>query len=122
MCAGAKDTEIIKIILNFDIFRSNILFIQNNIVPLHPVWNKLQTGKKAQIGCNVSHSKHRTKRSFDVNLFSKKFYYVEEDCWISLKISAAGLRLINKVGLDAALKMAVNKGYCQWKDIKVIGD
>ena len=35
------------------------------------------TGKKAQLGCNVSHSKHRTKRSFDVNLFSKKFYYVE---------------------------------------------
>ena len=60
------------------------------------------TGKKAQIGNNVSHSKHRTKRSFDVNLFSKKFYYVEEGCWISLKISAAGLRLINKVGLDAA--------------------
>ena len=28
------------------------------------------TGKKAQLGCNVSHSKHRTKRSFDVNLFS----------------------------------------------------
>ena len=80
------------------------------------------TGKKAQIGCNVSHSKHRTKRSFDVNLFSKKFYYVEEECWISLKISAAGLRLINKVGLDAALKQAVAKGYCDWKDIKVIGD
>ena len=37
------------------------------------------TGKKAQIGNNVSHSKHRTKRSFDVNLFSKKFYYVEEN-------------------------------------------
>ena len=77
------------------------------------------TGKKAQIGCNVSHSKHRTKRSFDVNLFKKKFYYVEEACWISLKISAAGLRLINKVGLDAALRQAVSKGYCDWKDIKV---
>ena len=50
------------------------------------------TGKKAQMGNNVSHSKHRTKRSFDVNLFSKKFFYVEENCWISLKISAAGLR------------------------------
>ena len=71
------------------------------------------TGKKAQIGCNVSHSKHHTKRSFDVNLFSKKFYYV---------ISAAGLRMINKVGLDAALKQAVAKGYVDWKDIKVIGD
>ena len=80
------------------------------------------TGKKAQIGNNVSHSKHRTKRSFDVNLFSKKFYYVEEDCWIQLKISAAGLRMINKVGLDAALKQAVAKGFVAWKDIKVIGD
>ncbi|WP_288145836.1 50S ribosomal protein L28 [Xylanibacter rodentium] len=80
------------------------------------------TGKKAQIGNHVSHSKHRTKRSFDVNLFSKKFYYVEEECWISLKISAAGLRMINKVGLDAALKQAVAKGFCEWKDIKVIGD
>ena len=80
------------------------------------------TGKKAQIGNNVSHSKHRTKRSCDVNLFSKKFYYVEEQCWIRLKISAAGLRMINKVGLDAALKQAVAKGYVDWKDIKVIGD
>ena len=80
------------------------------------------TGKKAQIGNNVSHSKHRTKRSFDVNLFSKKFYYVEENCRIQLKISAAGLRMINKVGLDAALKQAVAKGFVDWKDIKVIGD
>ena len=80
------------------------------------------TGKTAQIGNNVSHSKHRTKRSFDVNLFSKKFFYVEEDCWIQLKISAAGLRLINKVGLDAALKQAVANGFVDWKDIKVIGD
>ena len=67
------------------------------------------TGKKAMVGNNVSHSKRRTKRTFDVNLFSKKFYYVEQDCWISLKISAAGLRLINKVGLDAALTAAVAK-------------
>lgn len=80
------------------------------------------TGKKAQIGNNVSHSKHRTKRRFDVNLFNKKFYYVEEACWISLKVSAAGLRLINKIGLDAALKQAVNKGILDWKEIKVIGD
>ena len=78
--------------------------------------------KICQITGKVSHSKHRTKRSFDVNLFSKKFYYVEEQCWISLKISAAGLRLINKVGLDAALKQAVKNGYVDWKDIKVIGE
>ncbi len=70
----------------------------------------------------MSHSKHRTKRRFEVNIFRKKFYYVEENCWISLKLSAAGLRLINKVGLDAALKHAIAKGYCNRNDIKVIGD
>ncbi|MCQ2050728.1 MAG: 50S ribosomal protein L28 [Bacteroidaceae bacterium] len=78
------------------------------------------TGKKAMVGNNVSHSKRRTKRTFDVNLFTKKFYYVEEDCWISLRLSAAGLRTINKLGLDAALKEAVAKGYCDWKSIKII--
>ena len=65
------------------------------------------TGKKALIGNNVSHSKRRTKRTFDVNLFTKKFYYVEQDCWISLNICANGLRVINKKGLDAALNEAV---------------
>ena len=78
------------------------------------------TGKKAMVGNNVSHSKRRKKRRFNVNLFTKKFYYVEQDCWISLNISAAGLRYINKVGLDAALASAVAKGYCDWKTIKVI--
>ena len=42
------------------------------------------TGKKAMIGNNVSHSKRRTKRTFYLNLFNKKFYYVEQDCLISL--------------------------------------
>lgn len=78
------------------------------------------TGKKAMVGNNVSHSRRRTKRLFNVNLFTKKFFYVEEDCWISLKLSASGLRYINKVGLDAALKNAVDKGYITWNDIKVV--
>lgn len=69
------------------------------------------TGKKAMVGNNVSHSKRRTKRTFDVNLFTKKFFWVEQDTWISLNVSAAGLRTINKVGLDAAIKKASLKGY-----------
>ena len=63
------------------------------------------------VGNNVSHSKRRTKRTFEVNLFNKKFYWVEQDMWISLKISAAGLRTINKIGLDAAIKKAADKGF-----------
>ena len=69
------------------------------------------TGKKAMVGNNVAHSNVKTKRKFNVNLFKKKFYWAEEDCWISLSVSAAGLRTINKIGLDAALKKAAEKGY-----------
>jgi large subunit ribosomal protein L28 len=69
------------------------------------------TGKKAIVGNNVSHSNAKTKRRFNVNLFSKKFYWVEHDTWVSLNISAAGLRVINKIGLDAAIKQAAEKGY-----------
>lgn len=78
------------------------------------------TGKKAMTGNNVSHSKRRTKRKFNVNLFTKKFYWVEEDLWILLTLSARGLRTINKMGLDAALKEAEKKGNLDFKDIKVL--
>ncbi len=69
------------------------------------------TGKKAMVGNNVSHSKRRTKRRFEINLFSKKFYWVEQDMWITLNVTAAGLRTINKIGLDAAIKKAAEKGH-----------
>ena len=71
------------------------------------------TGKTAMIGNNVSHSKRRTKRKFDVNLFKKKFYLAEEDRWVNLTVSAAGIRTINKNGLKAALKNAQEKGYVE---------
>ena len=69
------------------------------------------TGKKAIVGNNVSHSKRRTKRKFNVNLFTKKFFWVEEQAWITLTLSAAGLRTINKKDLDAAIKDAARQGY-----------
>ncbi len=68
------------------------------------------TGKKAITGNNVSHSKRRTKRKFNVNVHTRKFYWVEQGTWIKLTVSAAGLRLINKIGLDAALKKAAADG------------
>ncbi|HSO86560.1 MAG TPA: 50S ribosomal protein L28 [Draconibacterium sp.] len=71
------------------------------------------TGKKAMGGNNVSHSKRRTKRKFDVNLFKKKFYLPDEDRWVKLTISAAGIRTINKNGLNAALKHAQEKGFVE---------
>ncbi len=69
------------------------------------------TGKKVMVGNNVSHSKRRTKRKFLPNLFKKKFYLPEEDRWISLTVSANGIRTINKNGLNATLKSAKEKGF-----------
>ncbi|MCG6186264.1 50S ribosomal protein L28 [Maribellus maritimus] len=69
------------------------------------------TGKKALVGNNVSHSKRRTKRTFDVNLFKKKFYLPDENRWVNLTVSAAGIRTINKNGVKSALQNAVEKGY-----------
>ncbi len=72
------------------------------------------TGKKAMVGNNVSHSNRKTKRKFNVNLFRKKFYWVEQDTTICLNISANGLRTINKIGLDAAIKSAAEKGFLKF--------
>lgn len=78
------------------------------------------TGKKVQVGNNVSHSKRRTKRKFEVNLHTKKFYWVEQDMWIELRLSAHALRTINKIGLNAALKKAEAEGNLDFKDIKIL--
>jgi large subunit ribosomal protein L28 len=69
------------------------------------------TGKKAMVGNNVSHSKRRTKRKFNANIFTKKFFIAEENRWVTLNVSAAGLRTINKKGLVAALKDAHKDGF-----------
>jgi large subunit ribosomal protein L28 len=69
------------------------------------------TGKKAMVGNNVSHSKRRTKRRFFPNLFDKRFFLPEENRWIKLRVSASGIRTINKKGLKSALDGAVEKGY-----------
>lgn len=68
------------------------------------------TGKRRMIGNNVSHSKRRTKREFAPNLRIKKFWSEEEKRFITLKVSAAGIRNIQKNGLAVSLKKAQEKG------------
>jgi large subunit ribosomal protein L28 len=68
------------------------------------------TGKSVIIGNNVSHSKRRTKREFCPNLKTKRFWFEEEKRFVTLKVSAAGIRTINKKGLKVALKEAQEKG------------
>ena len=68
------------------------------------------TGRKRMNGNNVAHSKLRTKRDFSLNLKTKKFWSEEEQRFITLKVSAKGMRIIEKNGLDATLRDAREKG------------
>lgn len=69
------------------------------------------TGKSVLVGNNVSHSNVKTKRRFSPNLITKKFYIPEEDSYVTLKISTAALRTINKKGISACIKEARLKGF-----------
>lgn len=68
------------------------------------------TGKRPQVGNNVSHANNKTKRKFYPNLQKKRFYVPEEDKWITLKVSTSAIRTINKKGITAVLKEARKKG------------
>ena len=68
------------------------------------------TGKKPISGHNVSHSNIKSKRRFLPNLQKKRFYFAEEDRWITLKVSTDALRTINKKGLNTIVKELRAKG------------
>lgn len=61
------------------------------------------TGKKPMSGNNVSHANNRTKRRFLPNLQYRRFWVENENKWIRLRVSQAGLRLIDKKGIDTVL-------------------
>ena len=69
------------------------------------------TGRKRMRGNNVAHSKLRTKRDFSLNVKNKKFWSEEEQRFITLRVSAKGMRTIRKNGLAASVKEAQEKGY-----------
>ena len=61
------------------------------------------TGKKPMVGNNVSHANNKTKRRFLPNLQNRRFWVESENRWVRMRVSAAGLRIIDKLGIDAVL-------------------
>jgi large subunit ribosomal protein L28 len=68
------------------------------------------TGKRPITGNTVSHSNIKTKRRFLPNLQKKRYYFVEEDRWITLKLSTEAIRTINKNGLLSVIKDLKTRG------------
>ena len=61
------------------------------------------TGKRPMAGNNVSHAKNRTRRRFLPNLHSHRFWVESENRFVKLRVSSAGMRLIDKKGIDTVL-------------------
>jgi large subunit ribosomal protein L28 len=61
------------------------------------------TGKKPMLGNNVSHANNKTRRRFLPNLQYRRFWVEKENRWVSLRVSQAGLRTIDKKGIDVVL-------------------
>ena len=68
------------------------------------------TGKRPQTGNNVSHANNKTKRRFLPNLHYRRFWMESEKRWVSLRVSTAGLRVIDKKGIEVVLKDLRQRG------------
>ena len=61
------------------------------------------TGKRPVTGNNVSHAHNKTRRRFVPNLHYKRFWVASENRFVRLRVSAKGMRIIDKKGIDAVL-------------------
>ncbi|MBL4567650.1 MAG: 50S ribosomal protein L28 [Porticoccus sp.] len=68
------------------------------------------TGKRPMSGNNVSHAKNRTRRRFEPNLHSHRFWIEEEKRFIKLRLSAKGMRIIDKLGIQQVLSDMRKRG------------
>lgn len=68
------------------------------------------TGKKPQVGNHVSHANNKTKRRFLPNLQYRRFWLENEKRWVSLRVSNAGLRIIDKKGIEVVLAELRERG------------
>ena len=68
------------------------------------------TGKKPMLGNNVSHANNKTRRRFLPNLQYRRFWVEAENRWISLRVSQAGLRTIDRKGIETVLAEIRKRG------------
>ena len=61
------------------------------------------TGKAPMVGHQVSHANNKTKRRFMPNLQYRRFWVESENRWGRLRLTNAGLRTVDKLGIDAVL-------------------
>jgi|TARA_B110000908_G_C10003371_1_gene335151 large subunit ribosomal protein L28 len=61
------------------------------------------TGKRPVAGNNVSHAHNKTRRRFVPNIHDHKFWFETENRFVKLRVSAKGMRIIDKKGIDVVV-------------------
>jgi large subunit ribosomal protein L28 len=87
---------------------------------LSPVWLRILekimskvcqvTGKRPMSGNNVSHAHNKTRRRFLPNLHNHRFWIESEQRWVRLRVSAKGMRIIDKKGIETVLTEIRSRG------------
>jgi len=68
------------------------------------------TGKKPAVGNRVSHANNKKRRRFLPNLHTQRFWVETEKRWVSLRLSANGMRTVEKKGIDKIVEELRAKG------------
>lgn len=58
------------------------------------------TGKKPAFGNRISHSNRRTRRRFDPNIQSKRYWLPGEGRYVRLRVSTKGMKTIDARGIE----------------------
>ena len=100
-----QDTILVrKSLKNLNIFSILAVFSNVGCIKESAVARECQvTGKKPMVGNNVSHANNKTKRRFLPNLQNRRFWVESENRWVRMRVSTAGVRIIDKLGIDAVL-------------------
>ena len=68
------------------------------------------TGRKPSFGKSVSHSHRRTSRRWDPNIQSKRWFLASENRWVTLRVSAKGIKTVDKQGIEAVVQRLRKEG------------
>lgn len=68
------------------------------------------TGIKTRFGNRVSHANNKTRRTWEPNMQTKRFWVASENRYVRLRLSAQGIKLVDKIGIDAVLADMKKRG------------
>ena len=88
--------------------KHNSLAVQNKEMIMSRVCQV--TGKRPMTGNNVSHANNKNRRRFLPNIHDHRFWVESEKRFVKLRVSAKGMRIIDKLGVEQVIADLRSRG------------